>query len=388
MGKYNFDRIVSRENTNSVKWAKAGTMNPLLPDDYIPMWIADMDFACPSAIINAMKARLDREILGYSSLSDPEYFRAVKGWLERRHGLKVEDSNIVFSAGIVTALKHAVADLTKPGDSVLITTPSYTPFYSSIVGNGRTAVLSPLINNNGHFEVDFDDFERKASDEKVTMFILCSPHNPTGRVWSEAELRRMADICLRNGLFIISDEIHADIVRDGVKHIPLASLYPECESIITCTAPSKTFNIAGGQISNIIIPNAEIANRWRKNHKTGMPNPLSIDACRAAYDECEDWVDELCEYLDGNFELLCDFVAQNIPGARAYVPEGTYLAWVDFSGCGYSDKELSARIAKSGVLLEYSGEFVANDEGFVRLNVACPKSTLKKALERIASAVK
>lgn len=387
MAAYDFDRIIPREGTNSVKWSPAKAMNPLLPDDYIPMWIADMDFACPPPVLDAMHARLDREILGYSTFEDPAYFEAVTGWLKRRHGLAVDPERIAFSAGVVSALKAAVADFTKPGDSVLINTPGYAPFYHAIVGNGRTPVFSPLKRGERGYEVDFDDFERKAADPAVTMFILCSPHNPTGRVWREDELRRMADICFKNGLFIVSDEIHNDLVRVGKKHIPLATLYPEQDRILTCTAPSKTFNLAGNQLSNIIMPDAESAQRWAKNHMCGSPNPLAIDACRAAYNECEDWLEQLKVYLDGNFAFLCEFVQNNLKGVKAYTPEGTYLAWVDFSGCGCSDKELSDRIARAGVLLEYSGEFIADDEGCVRMNLACPRSVLKTALERIKSAL-
>ena len=287
-----------------MKWAEAKTFNDLLPADFIPMWVADMDFACPKPVLDAMKARLDREILGYSRISDPAYFEAVKGWMKRRHGMTVETEHIVYSSGVVTAIKAAVNDLTKPGDSVLITTPSYTPFYSAITGAGRTPVMSALVNRDGHFEVDFDDFERKASDPAVKLYILCSPHNPTGRVWTEEELRRMADVCLQNAVFIVSDEIHGDLVRRGQKHIPLANLYPGEKRIITCTAPSKTFNLAGNQLSNIIIPDPDIAARWRG--LCGMPGPLAIEACRAAYNECEDWLEELRDYLDGPaLRLMC-----------------------------------------------------------------------------------
>ncbi len=387
MERYDFDRIIPRKGTNSVKWMPAGSMNPLLPEDYIPMWIADMDFACPKPVLDAMRARLDREILGYSSFGDPEYLEAVTGWMRRRHGLDVDPERIVFSAGVVGAVKAAVADFTSEGDSVLITTPSYAPFYHAVEDNGRTAVLSPLKKREGRFEIDFEDFERKASDPKVTMYILCSPHNPTGRVWREDELRRMADICFDNGVLIVSDEIHSDLVRTNEKHIPLAKLYPGCDKIITCTAPSKTFNLAGNQLSNIIMPDLDSAKRWKSSHRCGMPNPLSIVACRAAYNECEDWLEQLKGYLDDNFKLLCEFTSQNLKGVTAYIPEGTYLAWVDFSGCGLGDKELSERIARAGVLLEYSGEFVANDEGYARMNLACPRSVLKTALERIKSAV-
>ncbi|HWP80198.1 MAG TPA: PatB family C-S lyase [Candidatus Acidoferrum sp.] len=386
-GGWNFDEVVERENTNSVKYDAAPIINPELPDKYIPMWIADMDFACPQPILDAMKRRLDKRILGYSMPLDPEYYAAVIGWMKRRNGWDVDFSSIVFSSGVIAALNVAVGKLTGEGEGVLLNTPAYHPFDDAIQKYGRTPVYSPLVNIDGHYEFDFADFEKKAKDPKNTLFFLCSPHNPTGRVWTESELRRIAGICFENGVFIVSDEIHSDILRSGQRHIPLASLFPGERTLITCTAPSKTFNLAGNQLSNIIIADPEIAAEWRGNHYCGLPNPLSIDACIAAYNECEDWLEALLVYLDDNFKFMSAYLEEHLPAARFRISQGTYLAWVDLSGCGKT-VEMKKELSAAGLFIEYGDEFVSNAEGFVRMNIACPRATLAQALEILCNVMK
>lgn len=387
--EFDFDEIIDRDGTNSVKYSTGLLSNPYLPEEFIPMWIADMDFACPQPILDAMKARLDRRILGYSQVMDPAYYLAVLDWMKRRHGIDTSFDSIVSSSGVIAAMEVAVERLTKPGDRILFNTPAYHPFDDSVKKFGRTPVYSPLINTDGFYTVDFDELEKEAKDPSTTLFFLCSPHNPTGRVWTEAELRRMADICFANDVFIFCDEIHADLIRKDVRHISLASLYPQEKRMMTATAPSKTFNLAGNQLANILIPDPEIANEWRMGRYCGMPNPLSIDACRAAYSDpaCERWLEELRDYLDGNFAYVGECLKKYLPQASFRIPEGTYLCWIDLRGCGKSDEQLKETISKAGLFIEYADEFVADGTGFVRMNIACPRSLLRRAMRILCTAL-
>ena len=388
MAYWNFDEIIDREGTNSVKYGVGRKANPDLPEDYIPMWIADMDFACPQPVLDAMKARLDRKILGYSSPQDPAYFDAIIRWERQRHQVEVTADQLVCSNGVVRAMEEAVRRLTQPGDSILVNTPSYHPFDDSIRLYGRDPVYSVLINDGqGRYTYDWEDMERKAADPKVKLFFLCNPHNPTGRVWTEEELRRVAEIMLRNDVFIFCDEIWRDHLRTGVKHTSLASLYPNRSGYLVATAPSKTFNLAGNQLSNLIIPDRAMAAEWSAKSYCGHPNPLSLEACRAAYDLCEDWVDAMWQYLDENFACMDAYLKEHLPKAVFRVPEGTYLAWVDLRGFGLTDEELKKRISKAGLFIEFGNEFVRDAEGFIRINVACPRSVLKTALERLRTAL-
>lgn len=377
---FDFDEIIDRENTNSVKYSTGVILNPFLPAEHIPMWIADMDFACPQPILDAMKERLDKRILGYSMPLDPRYYIAVIDWMKRRHDWDINFDSIVYSSGVVRALNVAVERLTKPGDGVLLNTPAYHPFDDAIEKFGRTTVYCPLMNKNGLYEFDFDDFEHKAKNPRNSLFFFCNPHNPTGRVFTEAELHRIADICFKNNVFVVSDEIHCDIIRVGEKHIPLAKLYPNEKRIITCTAPSKTFNLAGNQLSNIIITDLEIANEWRIKRYCGIANPLSIDACRAAYEECEDWLDALKLYLDDSFKFVDAYLKEHLPKANFFIPEGTYFAWIDLRAFKKTDAELKEIISKAGLFIQFADEFVSDGEGFVRMNLACPRSVIRKAM--------
>ena len=379
--KYNFDEIIDRKNTNCVKYDTAKMMHPELPEDFIPMWVADMDFACPQPILDAMKARLDKRILGYSFIQDPEYFDAVVGWMKRRHDWDVALDSIIYSAGVVRAMHTAVQELTAPGDGVIIQTPSYHPFHDAVVTNGRTEVRNALIEKDGHYEMDFDDLEEKAKDPHNKLFFLCSPHNPTGRVWTEEELRRVGEICFKNDVFVVCDEIHADFIRQGHKHIPFAKLFPDEKRLIVCTAPSKTFNLAGNQLSNIIIPDPVIAMKWKYGHLCGGPNPLSIDACKAAYNECENWVDELNTYVEGNLRHLKARLDAEAPVLKMQVPEGTYLAWIDARELEVETPDLMHELYLSGLFLEPGEDFVDNSKGYLRINVACPRSVLDRAID-------
>lgn len=386
MGKYNFDEIIDRSNTNSMKY-EAGKTVAGLKREHIPLWIADMDFACPQEPLDAMKRRIDKRIIGYSMPYSDEYFDSVISWFKRRHGWDVKKENIAHSSGVVQALNVAVQQKTKPGDGVIFCTPAYAPFYFAAVNNGRKPVFSKLINNNEYYTFNYDEIEELAAKKENTLFFLCNPHNPTGRVWREDELRKVIDICLKNGVFVVSDEIHGDLIRTGEKYIPALTLYPDCREIIACTSPSKTFNIAGNQLSNIVIPDTGFAESWRASHIGGMPNPIALDACQAAYNECEDWLEELKAYLDENLRFIEKFLKEKLPKALFRYPEGTYLAWVDLSAYG-TDSELKEKIAANGVYIEYGDEdFVSDAKGHVRINIACPLSVLKEAMERIAQAI-
>ncbi len=388
MYSWNFDERVDREGTNSLKYDAARSMNPTLPEHYISMWIADMDFACPQPVLDAMKARLDRRILGYSGLLNDNYFDAVIRWEKECHGIEVKREEIVYSAGVVRAMEEAVSRLTKPGDKILINTPGYHPFDDSTKKFGRVPVYSPLKNDGkGYYTFDFEDMEKKAADPEVKLFFLCNPQNPTGRVWTPEELSTAAEICFRHGVFVFCDEIWRDLVRMPVTHTSLKKLFPERTDYLVATAPSKTFNLAGNQLANILIPDLALAAEWRAHNVCGMPNPLSIDATRAAFNDCRDWLAALRLYLDENFRFMDEFVRTELPGAVFCVPEGTYLAWIDLSAYGYDTEELRRRITEAGLFIEYSGEFVADDYGHVRINIACPKSVLAEALGMLKAAL-
>lgn len=385
--KYNFDEIIDRRGSNSIK-IDGWEGNPYLPEGSIPMWIADMDFAVPEPILAAMHARLKKRILGYSSCYDPAFFDAVTGWMKRRFDWDVNPDSIVFSSGIVCTINACVEHLTASREGVILMTPAYHPFGDAVAAYGRKPFFSKLIDNDGYYTIDYADLEEKARSPRNTLLFLCSPQNPTGRVWTATELARIGDICFSNNVFVVSDEIHADLVRTGVEHIPFAKLFPNEKRLITCTAPSKTFNIAGNQLANIVIPDEKLRQVWKKKEWTGLPNPLSIDATIAAYNECERWLEELKRYLDKNFLFLRDYLAANLPAARFRIPEGTFLAWVDFSAFGLPDAELRRRISEAGVYAEFAGEFVAHDAGRMRLNIACPRAVLEEGLRRIVLALR
>lgn len=384
---YNFDEIIDRSNTNSVKYGMGKKIYPDLPEGFIPMWIADMDFACPQPVLDAMKARLDQRILGYSSIQDPEYYAALAGWMQNRHNWQVDPATSWFSPGVITALNAAVEKLTQPDDGVLLNTPAYHPFDDAIKTYGRTPVYSRLLCRNGRYEIDWADFEAKAKDPRVTLYFLCNPHNPTGRVWSREELLRIGRICFENNVFVVSDEIHFDFIRAGVQHTVFASLFPGEKRIITCTAPSKTFNLAGNGLSNIFFADPQIGESWEGARVFGHPNPLSIEACKAAYSQCADWVDELNTYLDENFKLFAARLEKELPSLRFTIPEATYLAWVDMSGTGLPRQELARRLVREGLQIQFDDEFVENGEGHVRINLACPRSVMNDAIDRMVKAL-
>lgn len=385
--KYDFDAIIDRTDTESIKLEVGAQINPFLPKEYIPLWVADMDFACAPEILSAMHARLDRSILGYTNLSDACKLSACR-WVERRYHWNAEPEQIVFSSGIVAALFAAVARLTNPGDEVCFLTPAYRPFDDAVKKQGRVPIYSRMIQTENGWAIDFADLSAKLSRPNCALFFHCNPHNPTGRVFTESELRRLGKLCFANDVFVVSDEIHEDLTRRGTTHIPLAKLFPEERRIITCTSPSKSFNLAGNNHAHLFIPDDTLRLDWMKNYYNGHPSALSNQATTAAYDCSEDWLEELRDYLDGNFAMMQQLLSEHLPKARFSIPEGTYLAWVDLSAFGLSEQELKKRISQAGVFVQFGEDFVDNADCFMRVNLASPRSIVREGLERICNALK
>lgn len=390
--KYNFDEVIDRKNTNCMNtdgWreyifhAPRDQEFPFPDDEYVRMWIADMEFATPPCIIDAMKERLDKRIFGYTKIFDPAYFAAFSSWCKSRYGWVPEEKDLVTSPGIIPALFELVGYICKPDEKVLILTPSYAYFKHAADHNHIELVCSDLINEDGYYTMDYADIEAKAKDPKVKLCIFCNPHNPSGRIWTEEELQKFGDICLANDVLVISDEIHCDLIRTGLRHTPLAKLYPESDRIITCMAPSKTFNMAGLMFSNIIIPHAETMKVWKKRHYD-FENPLSIAAAQAAYEQGGEWLNELKLYLDDNFRFTKEYFAEHLPKAVFRISEATYLGWVDIGAYVKEGEDLPLLFAnEAAVLLEGGDMFVQNSDTFIRLNLACPRATLAEGLRRI-----
>lgn len=379
--KYNFDQVINRRNTNSVKW------DSQQEKDVLPMWIADMDFKVADSIINALEKRVQHGVFGYASIPDAYYEAEVKWW-KKRHNFKIKKEWIEVTTGVIPSLSAVVQAFTEPGDKVLIQSPVYNYFNTSITNNKCEIVLNELKYNGEHYEIDFDDFEKKASNAKVKIFILCNPHNPIGIVWSKDELERLGEICLRHNVLVLVDEIHRDLVYRGNKHVPFASINEKFSmNSITCTAPSKTFNLAGLKTSNIIIANDEYRKKVDRSlniNETIEPNIFGIEGLIAAYDEGEEWLDQLLEYLEGNLEFLISFINEKIPKLKVVKPEATYLVWIDCKSLGISSKEFSEKLLLEGKLRISDGSIYGkNGEGFIRINIACPRMLLKKGLEKL-----
>ena len=387
--KYDFDLIVDRRNTYSIKYDPAARGKP---SDVLPLWVADMDFQAPPCILEEMTKQVQHGIFGYSEINQ-SYLETLKNWFLRRFNWSVEEDWLVITPGIVTAIHVAIRALTEKSDGIIIQQPVYHPFASSVQLAGRRLVVNELVYQNGRYNIDFDDFERKIQGNNVKMFILCSPHNPVGRVWTQEELVCLADICLQHGVIIISDEIHQDFVYDGHRHTVLAGLTPAYrDSVITCTAASKSFNLAGLQLSNIFIANPDIKHRFMQEYaRCGLSQPgvMGIVATKAAYEKGEEWLTQLIDYLSGNFSFLTQFIADRLPGIRLVEPEGTYLAWLDFRSLGLNDQQLNEIILdRARLWLNDGPTFGAGGQGFQRMNIACPRPTLRQALEQLERALK
>lgn len=387
--KYDFNKIINRNNTKSLKYDFAKERN--MPEDLLPLWVADMDFQTSPEIIEALNKAVSHGIYGYSEGKE-EYFDAVYNWYNDNFNWQVKKEWLIKTPGVVFAIVLAINALTNEGDSVLIQNPVYYPFTEVIIDNNRKLVNNSLVRNGKKYEIDFEDFENKIIENNVKLFILCSPHNPVGRVWKKWELEKIGNICLKHNVKIVSDEIHSDFVYPKNKHIVFSSLDEKYQNItITCTAPTKTFNLAGLQISNIFIPNLEIRKKVLKQlDKVGYSqvNLMGLVACEAAYKYGRQWLNELKEYLLDNLNFLRDYLETNIPQIKLIEPEGTYLIWLDCSALGFEDKELEKFIVEKAKLWLDSGYIFGKEgEGFQRINIACPRETLKKALEQLKEAV-
>ena len=388
--KYNFDEVIDRSNNRSSKYderlKKFGT------EDVIPLWVADMDFRVAPPILRSMNNIIEHGILGYSVPED-EYYNSIIDWNAKRKNCRIEKDWIIFANGVVPALNYMIQTFTKEGDSILIQTPVYNPFRVSTENNGRKIVESQLIDDNGYYTVDYEDFERKIVENKIKMFILCNPHNPVGRVWKKDELEKIGNLCKKYNVRILADEIWRDLIMPGHKHTPMGSISKEIEDItITLFSPTKSFNLAGLQASFATFPRAEERKEFddilgRMDVKRN--NPFSLVAFEAAYNKCEDWLEELIAHLDGNMQYVVDFINERIPEIKTVKPEGTYLMWLDFNGIGIpQDKIQEFLINEAKVAMNDGGTFGENGKGFARMNVACPRYMVEEAMEKIEKAVK
>jgi cysteine-S-conjugate beta-lyase len=380
--KYDFDSVIERRNTYSIKYEPSWRGKP---DDVLPMWVADMDFAAPPCVQEALIRRARHGIFGYSE-PDAAYFDVVGNWFKERFNWDTRRDWLLITPGVVNALYIAVRALTKPGDGVIIQQPVYYPFEAAIRQTGRQLLVNELVYSDVHYNIDFQDFEEKIKQAKL--FIMCSPHNPVGRVWSKDELTRMGEICLHHGVIVISDEIHEDFVFPGNKHLVFTSLSDDIADItVTCTSPSKTFNLAGLLHANIFISNKLLRDKFKEEYaRSGLSQPglMGLDTCKAAYEGGTGWLVQLLDYLAENMLYLKTYLSKHIPKIKLVEPEGTYLAWLDCNGLGLSAKKLDDAIMNNGKLWLSAGySFGKGGAGFERMNVACPRSVLNNALERL-----
>ena len=384
---YNFDEIIERQNTASVKYDLRGTI--FGKDDVLPMWVADMDFRTPDFIMEAIRERSAHEILGYSIRTDA-YFDALIQWLKRRHNWQIQKEWVAFSPGIVPAVNMAVLAFTQPNDKIIVQPPVYFPFFGAVKDHQRELVYNPLIMKDGRYQMDYNNLEQLCRDG-ARMLILCNPHNPAGNAWKPGELKQMADICLKYDVMMVSDEIHSDLVNRGFKHTVLASLSPEISAqTVTMVAPSKTFNLAGLSTASVIIENPELFAQFSRTLDSlhiGMGNVFGNVAAQAAYTHGDEWLDQLLHYIDGNIQYLLDFVAAHLPQLQVIRPEATYMAWIDFSKLGLSDDELNQFVInKAGLGLNQGVQFGPGGEGFMRMNLACPRSVVEKGMAGLLEA--
>ncbi len=386
----NFDNVINRKNTDSLKHDFA--LENSLPEDVLPLWVADMDFKAAPCILDALKKSVEHGIFGYSDTKD-DYYEIVSAWFEKYFSYKTEKEWLVKTPGIVYALAMAVQATTEKGDSVIIQPPVYYPFYNVIRNNDRKIIESELVYSDGKYSIDFDDFEKKIIENNVKLFIFCSPHNPVCRVWTKDEIRKLGEICLKHGVYVVSDEIHCDFTWEGFEHTMFTLACPEMkERTIICTAPSKTFNIAGLQMSNLWIEGEALREKYKKAIDSSgytCPNNLGVVACKAAYKDGRQWSEECKKYIRGNLDFVRSYLKENIPEIKLVEPEGTYFAWLDCSGLGLSDEALADLIVNKAKLWLDAGSIFSENAGqFQRVVLACPKEIIEKAMKQLLVAVK
>ena len=384
--KYDFDEIIPRRGTNSYKWDSAGDA------DVLPMWVADMDFRTAPPVVEALRKRVEHGIFGYVRVPDA-YYAAVTNWFARRHDWQIEKEWIIYTTGVVPALSAVIKALTVPGDKVMVQTPVYNCFFSSIRNNGCGMITNPLIYRNGTYQINFADLEQKAADPNVKVLLLCNPHNPAGRVWTKQELTRIGDICIRNNVWVVADEIHCELVFPGHTYIPFASISQEfLMHSVTCTSPSKAFNLAGLQIANIISADTDIRTKIDKAinvNEVCDVNPFGVEALRAAYNDSEEWLEELKQYLFDNYIYLRAYFSEYLPEFPVSMLEGTYLVWVDCSVLNQSSDEIVKTLLEKEKLWVNEGSLYGEiGEGFIRINIACPRQQLIEGLNRLRRALK
>ncbi len=389
--KYDFDKLIERHNTCSFKWDMAEKL--VGESDVLPLWVADMDFQSPAAVLEALKKRIEHGIFGYTAIPDSCY-DAVVGWMKKRHNWSVKKEWITFTSGVVPALHWSVMAYTHPGDKVIIQPPVYYPFFKAARFTGRQLIENSLKYENRRYVMDFEELE-KQFDSRTKLFILCSPHNPVGRVWTREELTKLGELCLKYNVVICSDEIHSDLVFKNSTHIPTASISDEIAQItVTCSAPTKTFNFVGTGLGFVIIPNKRLFNEFSNiqnnvGYESELGNLFGILATEIAYSHGEEWLDQVLDYLQGNLEFLTGYIERNIPEIKVIQPEGTYLIWLDCRALGMNDTELKDFLVKQAkVWLNDGPMFGSKEEGFQRINIGCPRSILEEALKRIEQAVK
>jgi cystathionine beta-lyase len=386
--RYDFDTPIDRRGTASIKWDYGKRFTGL--EELLPLWVADMDFPACTEVIEALKRRVEHGVFGYT-LEPESYFQAVIDWMRHRHGWEIRRGWMVAAPGVIPSLNLALLAYSQPGDGVIIQPPVYYPFKESIVNNERRVVENPLRLDGNRYTMDLDQL-KDSIDERTRLLILCSPHNPVARVWSRQELEKLADICLRQKIIILSDEIHHDLIMPGHRHTPTASLSGEAAAItVTLTSATKTFNLAGLGCSLVIASDRDLRKRFRATQKricTEVANALSAVATEAAYRHGESWLEQVLDYVRGNYEFLVAFLGERLPGGRVIPLEGTYLVWIDLRALGLSDEELKKRIlGRAKVWLDDGPMFGSGGEGFQRINLACPRSTLEQALEATVRAL-
>lgn len=382
MEKFDFDKLTARRGSNCYKWDEAAN------DEVIPLWVADMDFEVAPAIKEALRKRVEHGVFGYTMVPD-SYYDAVINWFVNRHGWHINRDWILYTTAVVPALSCALKALTLPGEKVLVQTPVYNCFFSSIVNSGCLVEENRLVRDGNSYSIDFEDFEKKCKDEKVTVFVLCNPHNPAGRVWTSDEMAKMNEICQRNGVKVIADEIHCEIVMPGYKYIPFASVSDDClANSVTLLSPTKGFNIVGLQIANIVCSDEIVRKRINRAiniNEVCDVNPFGVVALQAAYNESADWLDQMNAYVYDNYIELKSFCHEYLPKLEVLRLEGTYLAWVDVNALEFTTDELTQLLADKANVMVNSGTMYGQKagQGYIRINLACPRQRLREALNRI-----
>ncbi len=378
-----FDELITRRGTGSYKWDEADG------DDVIPMWVADMDFRTAPPVVDALRRRVEHGVFGYTLVPE-RYYDAVTSWFARRHGWTMQRDWIIYTSGVVPAVSAVIKALTMPGERVIVQTPVYNCFFSSIRNNGCEVAENPLLYDGGRYTMDYEGLERVAADPRTRLMLLCNPHNPAGRVWTRDELLKVNEICMRHGVTVVADEIHCELVYDGYRYTPFASIDGDClANSVTCCSPSKAFNTAGLQIANIISADADVRRRIDRAiniNEVCDVNPFGVEALIAAYNEGGEWLDSLIAYIRGNYEALTAFFADRLPAVKIVPMEGTYLVWADCRALGMTSDDITARLLDEGRVMVSSGTiYGAAGEGFIRINIACPRERMMEGLRRIAN---